>query len=81
MSGLSDTSAFEAFNRMAEEIEEKERHRQSSAMGLYEAFGLTEWDARQGWKGLWTIRIDGQYRIAFKWTDDGVEDFEIINSR
>ncbi len=60
MSGLSDTSAFEAFNRMAEQIEEKESHRQSSA---------------------WTVRIDGQYRIAFKWTEDGVEDVEIINCR
>ena len=27
MSGLSDSSAFEAFNRMAEKIEEQERHR------------------------------------------------------
>ncbi len=66
MSGLSDTSAFEAFNRMAEAIEKKERHRQSSARGLYEA---------------WTVRIDEQYRIAFKWTENGAEDVEIIDCR
>lgn len=80
-SGLANTSAFEAFNRMAEKME-MEGHERSSAWGLYEAFDLRgSRAARQRREGRWTLRIDEQYRIAFKWTEDGAEDVKIIECR
>lgn len=30
-------------------------------------------------KGLYSIRINEQYRICFRWTDAGVEDVEIVD--
>ena len=30
-------------------------------------------------KGQWSIRINGQFRICFRWTTDGPEDVEIVD--
>lgn len=30
-------------------------------------------------KGRWSIRINGQFRICFRWTTDGPEDVEIVD--
>jgi len=30
-------------------------------------------------KGQWSIRINDQYRICFRWTDDGPTDVEIVD--
>jgi toxin HigB-1 len=30
-------------------------------------------------KGQWSIRINDQFRICFRWTNDGPEDVEIID--
>ena len=34
---------------------------------------------RGGRKGQYSIRINEQYRICFKWTDTGPEDVEIVD--
>ncbi|MGB8816324.1 MAG: type II toxin-antitoxin system RelE/ParE family toxin [Rhizobiaceae bacterium] len=30
-------------------------------------------------KGQWSIRINDQFRVCFRWTEDGPEDVEIID--
>lgn len=30
-------------------------------------------------KGQWSIRINDQFRICFRWTEDGPEDVEIVD--
>ena len=30
-------------------------------------------------RGQWSIRINGQFRICFRWTGDGPEDVEIVD--
>jgi toxin HigB-1 len=30
-------------------------------------------------KGQWSIRINDQFRICFRWSDDGPEDVEIVD--
>ncbi len=30
-------------------------------------------------KGQWSIRINGQFRICFRWTADGPEEVEIVD--
>lgn len=30
-------------------------------------------------KGQYSIRINDQYRICFRWTNDGLEDVEIVD--
>lgn len=30
-------------------------------------------------RGQWSIRINGQFRICFRWTADGPEDVEIVD--
>jgi toxin HigB-1 len=30
-------------------------------------------------KGQWSIRINDQFRICFRWTDEGPEDVEIVD--
>ena len=32
-------------------------------------------------KGQWSIRVDGQWRICFKWREGGAEDVEIVDYR
>jgi toxin HigB-1 len=34
---------------------------------------------RGGRKGQWSIRINGQWRICFRWGIDGPEDVEIVD--
>lgn len=30
-------------------------------------------------KGQWSVRINDQFRLCFRWTDDGAEDVEIVD--
>lgn len=30
-------------------------------------------------KGQWSVRINGQFRVCFRWTEDGPEDVEIVD--
>jgi proteic killer suppression protein len=30
-------------------------------------------------KGLWSVRINDQFRICFRWTDESPEDVEIVD--
>jgi toxin HigB-1 len=30
-------------------------------------------------KGQWSIRVNDQFRICFRWTEDGPEDVEIVD--
>lgn len=31
------------------------------------------------WKGFWSMRINDQYRICFRWTDAGPADVQIVD--
>lgn len=31
------------------------------------------------WKGFWSVRINDQYRICFRWTDAGPADVQIVD--
>jgi toxin HigB-1 len=30
-------------------------------------------------RGQWSIRVNDQYRVCFRWTDEGPEDVEIVD--
>jgi toxin HigB-1 len=30
-------------------------------------------------KGQWSLRVNDQYRVCFRWTDEGPEDVEIVD--